>query len=118
MITLWISRGYVTGATEALMFWLACTVLYAAGCFAFRANRNAGGPGPVAWGFLTAELAVDLLWCLTLYGPQGYVNHGVGSAFLIVLWPLALLVTALVVTTKNTARRKETDQHGKGASHG
>lgn len=110
MITLLISRGYVTGANEALLIWLACTVLYAAGCFAFSANRRAGGPGLIAWGFLAAELAVDLLWCLTLHGPQGYVNHGIGSAFLISLWPLALLVTALVVTAKNTARRKETEQ--------
>lgn len=110
MITLWISRGYVTGANEALLFWLACAVLYAAGCFAFRANRRAGGPGLTACGFLAAELAVDFIWCVTMYSPQGYVNRGVGSAFLIFLWPLALVITALVVSAKNAARRKETEQ--------
>lgn len=110
MITLLISRGYVTGANEALMLWLACAVLYAAGCFAFRPNRRTPGAGSVFRGFLYAELAVDLLWCLALYGPQGYVNRGVGSAFLIFLWPLALVVAALVVTVRNTARRKETEQ--------
>lgn len=110
MITLLISRGYVTGAYEALTLWLVCSALYAAGCFFFRANRRPEGPIFVAIGFFIAELAVDMIWCVTMYGPQGYVNHGVGSVFLITLWPLALLVTALVVTGKNMARQKKVGQ--------
>lgn len=110
MITLLISRGYVTGAYEALTLWLVCSVLYTAGCFFFRTNRRPGGPALVAIGFFMAELAVDMIWCVTMYGPQGYVNHGVGSAFLIALWPLALLVTSLVVTGKNMSRQKNAGQ--------
>lgn len=103
MITLLISRGYVTGAETALMGWFLCTAVYFAGCMLFSFNRSRNGLRRIGTWFLVTELVVDLLWCLIWYGDQGYVNYGVGGAYVVVLWPGALLVAGIVATAMNQA---------------
>lgn len=103
MITLLISRGYVYGAEESLAGWAVCAAIYFAVSLAFRYNRTPAGLRRMGISFLIAELLVDLAWCLIWYGEDGYVNLGHGSAFLLILWPGALLAAGVIATALNQA---------------
>jgi len=99
MLTALVSLGHVNGAGLWLLGWVICALCYLGGCLLFSANRKRKC---AVWISLAlAELLCDLCWAL-LYYPDGvYVNHGIGAAYGMFLWPMLLLIAALVVTTRN-----------------
>lgn len=101
MITALIARGYVQGADSFIVGWLICAALYMISCFAFRCNRKS--PQGVLLAFLLAEFVVDVIWAVVYFGPNGYINHGIGAVIWLGLWPLSLVVAGLVTAI---AKRK------------
>ena len=111
MVTAVYAMGYVYGASLWLIGWTVCAILYVGGCMLVPSNRRKGCRLAVWIGLLLADVITDIGWML-LYFPDGdYINYGIGAVGGLLLWPLLLLVTGIVVTTRNricTARSEET----------
>ena len=99
MVTALIARGYAQGADSCIVGWLICATLYMITCFAFQCNRK--NPQSVILAFLLAEFIVDIIWAVVYFGPNGYINHGIGAVLWLVLWPISLFLAGLIPTVGN-----------------
>ena len=95
----------VVGMEIALIGYAICTFLFFAVCFLFRCNRT--GKGCVIAGWMICELICDVLWYLIYYPDGNYVNHGIGGAAGMFLWPAALTAAAILVTAINQEKHSE-----------
>lgn len=109
MITALYSLSRVSGAELTLIWYLGWCLLYFLLCSLAKDNRTHQCLHRMALGWLIAEVICDGAW-FAFYFPSGhYVNHGIGSMYASLLWPVLLLLAGLVVTAIN-AKRKSSDE--------
>ncbi len=101
MITAIYSLSQVHGAELWLLFWLVCVVIYLGISFLIRHNRTKKAVKNVLIGLLIAEVIIDLIWAIIYYHNGTYLNYGIGAVYGLLLWIPILMVTLIVVTTKN-----------------
>jgi hypothetical protein len=101
MITAIISKAYVNGAEIWLIGWFACTLLFFAILLLLKKNRTKESIKNLFLCLLSAEIIVDLAWALIFYNKSGYVNHGIGSVYGLLLWPVALAASGIIATKLN-----------------
>lgn len=101
MITAIISTAYVHDAEIWLIGWLVCALLYFAVLILPKKNKTKNGIKNLLFYFLLAEILVDLVWALIYYNKSGYVNHGIGAAYGLLLWPVALVISGIFATKLN-----------------
>ena len=104
MITSMISLSYVYGAELMLILWFVCALVYVIGCLMIKANRN--HIKSILLGLFCAEILIDITWAILYYDHGSYVNHGIGAAYGLLLWPCLLIMTALVITLKNQTKKE------------
>ncbi len=102
MITSIYSLSHVHGAELMLIYWFVCAVVYYCGCLFIKENRN--HIKTILLGLLDDEIFIDFAWALIYYDQGLYVNHGIGAAYGLLLWPCLLMMTALVVTLINISK--------------
>ena len=97
MITAIYSVKRVVGGDLLLLVWGVCAVIYLV-CGLWRGRaRGKGGRRWLLVGLLVSEGLVDTC-CFPVFFPGGeYRNWGVGSIYVVFLWPAALF-TAYVLT--------------------
>jgi hypothetical protein len=101
MITAIISMSFVTGAKMWLIGWLVCTLIYFVVLLLKRSNRTKNGIKNILLTFLLAGFLVDLVWALIYYNKSGYVNHGIGAVYVLLLWPAALAISGFAASMLN-----------------
>ena len=101
MITAIYSLSFVHGAELWLLFWLICAIAYIGICFMMKSNRTKSGIKTTLIGLLAAEVMIDLIWAMIYYPHGTYLNRGIGAVYGLLLWVLALVITAIAVTAKN-----------------
>ena len=101
MVTAIYSLSHVHGAELWLLFWLLCLIGYLGICLAFKSNRTKAGIKNTFIGLLIAEVVVDLVWALIYYHNGVYINYGIGTVYGMFMWIPALIITAIIVTSKN-----------------
>ena len=104
MITSMISLSYVYGAELMLILWFVCALVYVIGCLMIKANRN--HIKSILLCLLCAEILIDITWAFIYYDQGSYINHGIGAAYALLIWPFLLMMTALLITLKNQAQKK------------
>jgi hypothetical protein len=105
MITAIISTAYVNSAEMWLIGWFTCSLIYFAVLLLSKRNRTKDGIKDILLCFLSAEFIVDLVWALIYYDSSGYVNHGIGAVYWLLLWPVALAACGVFAAKLN----KKTD---------
>lgn len=103
MVTAIYSLTYVHGAEIWLLLWLLGVIGYLGICLMIKPNRTKNGLRITMIGLLIAEVIVDLIWAIVYYHNGTYLNYGVGAVYGIVFsWIPALIITAVIVTGKNS----------------
>ena len=97
MLTAVYSSGHVSGAEVWLAGWWICAAVFFLTGFLHRENRNVVEFGRRLNGLLFAGAIVDIVWFRFYYPDGRYVNHGIAGAYLLLLWPAALVLTALAM---------------------
>lgn len=92
---------FVHGAELWLLFWFICVIAYIGICFMMKPNRTKSGIKTTLIGLLAAEVIIDIIWAIIYYPNGTYLNYGIGAVYGLLLWIFALVITAIVVTTKN-----------------
>ena len=101
MITAIYSLSFVHGAELWLLFWFACVIAYTGICCLPKPNRTKSGIKTTLIGLLVAEVVIDMIWAIIYYHNGTCLNYGVGAVYGLLLWIPVLIITAIVVTTKN-----------------
>lgn len=101
MITAVISSSFVTGTKMWIIGWLVCTLVYFIVLLLPRSNRTKNGIKNILLTFLIAGFLVDLVWALIYYDKSGYVNHGIGAIYVLLLWPAALVASGIAASVLN-----------------
>ena len=104
MITSIYSFSHVHGAELMLIFWFVCALVYVFGCLMVKVNRN--HIKSILLCLLCAEILIDITWAFIYYDQGSYINHGIGAAYALLIWPCLLMMTALLITLKNQAQKK------------
>lgn len=93
MFTLFYSVGHVVGAEITLLVFFAFTLLYYILCTLVADKQHT----KIFHGWLVCEVICDLLWWLIYFSGGDYYNHGIGGAYLILLWPVLLGIAAAIL---------------------
>ncbi len=102
MITAIISQGQVNGAAIWLIGWIMFMCLYFAVTLLIKNNRNKKQSIKNVFSyFLIAEFITDLIWALVYYDNSGYINYGIGAVYGLIIWPIFLIIAAVLVTIEN-----------------
>ena len=97
MLTAIYSVPRVVGGAMLLLVWGICSVVYLACGLLRRKKQGKRGRRKLLAGLLVSEVLVDAFCFLVLFPGGESHNWGVGSMFVVVLWPAALL-TAYALT--------------------
>jgi len=100
MLTAVYSLGRVSGAEVWLAGWAICAAAFLLLGLLRKENRNIREFNRRMNGLLAAGAIVDIVW-FRFYYPEGiYVNPGIAGAYVLLLWPALLAVTALVLRVR------------------
>ena len=97
MLTAVYSLGRVNGAEVWLAGWLICAAAFFLVGFLRKENRNAVEFVRRMSGLLAVGALVDIAWFFYFYPDGEYTNPGIVGAYVLLLWPLALTVTAWIL---------------------
>lgn len=98
MISALYALGRVNGAETFLLGFTGCALLYLAVCFLFPCNRKPKCRRRIFAGLIITGLFCDTVIFFGMFPGGEYVNHGIGSAYGVLLWPLLLLLVGSVLT--------------------
>lgn len=101
MITAIFTLSQVRGAELWLLFWCISIVAYIGIGYRLKSNHTKQGIQNLLIGLLIAEVANDLIWSITYYLNDILLDYGVGLTYGLCLWISILVITLIIVTTKN-----------------
>ena len=101
MITAIFTLSQVRGAELWILFWGISLVAYIGIGYRLKSNHTKQGIKNLLIGLLIAEVANDLVWSIAYYFNGGLLYYGVGLVYGLCLWVPLLLITLIIVTTKN-----------------
>ena len=97
MLTAVYSLGHVNGAEVWLAGWWICAAVFFLIGFLRRENRNVAEFSRRLNGLLFSGAVVDLVWFFYFYPDGSYANPGIAGAYVLLLWPVILVLTALAL---------------------
>ena len=101
MLTGMYGIGRFSGAEVVLLangLWL---MLCVGGSFLFRCNRTPGGRRRLLWGIFLAAAFCDAVMFWALFPHGNYVNHGIGAAWGMLVYPAVVFAAAALLTAWN-----------------
>lgn len=105
MVTAIYSLDKVNGAEVMIFGWVVCAVIYVIGCFLPKGNRSWQGCREIFWYLLASEIVTDIIWTILYYEDGHYINHGLGSIYGVLIWPMILLAAGIFVTMQNKEKK-------------
>lgn len=102
MFSIYNAFRSVTGAEIWFIFFLICGAFYLLMSFLWRCNRR--GWLLVFIGMITAGVICDAAWYLAFFPGGEYLNSGLGSMYLLLLWPEMLMITDIIITAFNISK--------------
>ncbi len=109
MFTAIYALGYVVGAEVWLAGCIVCLLAAGSVSFAIPTNRGKGLLRTALCIALPAALC-DLAWFFVYFPNGDYVNRGLASASGLLLYPLVLILSTVVVTAWNLARKEAQEE--------
>ena len=106
MITAIFTLSQVRGAELWLLFWCISLIAYIGIGYRLKSNHTKQGIKNLLIGLLIAEVANDLVWSIAYYLNGSLLDYGVGLVYGLCLWVPLLLITLIIVTTKNKTVEK------------
>ena len=94
----------ISGAPELCLVCGVCMLVYFAGCFLVRQNREKPARSRVLAGWCLTEILCGLLWYLIWFPGGTYHNYGIGGAAGVLLYPLVSGITGVAVTVLRKKR--------------
>ena len=102
MFTAIHSLNNVIGAEYWLIGFLVCALIFVLGCLLFKQCRTPKGIRTIVFSLLLSEIVCDIAWYLIYYPAGNYHNYGIGGVFVLLLWPVLLLIAGIITVKRNT----------------
>ena len=111
MFTAIHSLNNVIGAEYWLIGLLVCALIFVLGCLLFKQCRTPKGIRTIVFSLLLSEIVCDIAWYLIYYPAGNYHNYGIGGVFVLLLWPVLLLIAGIITVKRNTVAAESQQSH-------
>ncbi len=79
-----------------------CALIFIVVCLLFKRCRTPKGIRTIVVSLLLSEIVCDIAWYRIYYPARNYHNYGIGGVFMLLLWPVLLIIAGIITVKRNT----------------